>query len=156
MKESYVLDENVAYAAATGKNERGQDDPSSLELLRQLLDQCHGLVFSNQLWEQWQSILGNLARSDTPALPTLVIRLLRQFRFTAGIFTFEPEPESFDKEDRISDQDDVYWLRLVVQFQSVGVTTDNRLLNNENDTAILEHHSVGLMRPAQALARLVT
>ena len=46
MTESYVLDESVAYCAATGKNEQDADDYSSLDLIGTIFDRCHTLVLS--------------------------------------------------------------------------------------------------------------
>ena len=154
MKQLYVLDESVAHCAATGQNERGQEDTSSLQLLQIIYDLCHGLAFTSELWGNWHRILSSLEGSSTSTVAKSVLRLLKLFATTQGKLRVINDPPGFDDESVVPD-DDVYWIRLAIHTGAVAVTTDNRLIQELNEASVTLKHNLMLLRPERALARLL-
>ncbi len=148
MKSSYVLDESVAHCAATGQNETGEDDLSALKLIDALYRGRYESVFSNELYNNWIKVLSSLADSSTPVVPVMSIL----FRYLNSIPLVEDPPE-FDGEEQ-APADDIYWIRLAIHTHSIGVTTDNRLMEALEDASIIARHSLTLLRPEDALSRL--
>ena len=153
MRNSYVLDESVAHCAATGQNEKGEDDPSAFQLIEALYRGRYELIFSHELYTNWVRALNNEASSSEPLLPKTVFRYLRLFMSTQGSFSWAEDPPEFEGEEQVP-PDDLYWIRMAIHYSSIAVTTDNRLMEILNDASIVARHSLTLLRPEDALSQL--
>ena len=50
MTQRFILDENVFICAQLETNARGEPDSTCLDLLQQILDICHPIVFDDELY----------------------------------------------------------------------------------------------------------
>ena len=152
MSQSYVLDESVAYCAGTGRNERGDPDLSSLQLLRSLVERGHAIIFSQELWNNWATTMSRQATSGESSHSGALFLLLRQATLREGFDYINTVPE-FEGDADVP-ADDRYWIRLAVHTDSVAVTTDDHLIDIVTEASITRSRGLVILRPEQALSRL--
>ena len=155
MTQQFILDENVFICAQLETNARGESDTTCLELLQQILEICHPIVFDSVLYEKIQHQLNPPAHQrrgfDSAILRTLGQSLARpdklDYRETAP-----PFPEESDIPQ--GSVDDAYIVRLAVASGATLVTTDGPLRDDLAACSIQGRHGLIVLSPEDALSSL--
>ena len=155
MTQRFVLDENILILAEKGENDRGESDPTCLDIYTQIITICHTLVVDPALWGKYQSQLspsGNIGFREGYR----ILAVLDSASRVPGKLEFRPGASAFPEEESIpqGSQDDVPIVRLVVETGSALVTTDEALREGLNSCGVQERYNLQLLAPDQVLARL--
>ena len=156
MKHTFVLNENIAIAVSTLKNERGERDLTSFELVTTIVEQCHHIACSSAVYAKWSS-QDQARRNSGMEIDLSFMALLAQASIVDGKCPW-PEtgnPPPLSGEDCWSSklQDDRDFLRLAAHFpSSFLVTTDEPLREDVTDLGLDETYSFQVVSPAEAIS----
>ena len=155
MTLQFILDENVVILAQRRENDRGEPDPTCLNLFAQIITICHTIVVDYDLWNQYQHQLSPLSQTQTQE-GSLVLAVLDNASRMAGKIDFRNNAAPFPEEGSIpqGSQDDVDVVRLLVETGATLVTTDVSLRNDLNSCGVQETYSLQLLSPEEALGSL--
>lgn len=150
MKNTFVLNESTIICAQTGKNERGEDDTSALDLIRNIKANCHRIAVDYQLHENYKKKYNWLQRQRTSMMPESIPRLVDSMLRTADKGYFIQEVISIAEPKRIHHKD-VPMVQLAGTVQGILVTTDDDLIEALNELDIESSYGVRPLRPEAAL-----
>ena len=156
MKHTFVLNENIAIAVSTLRNERGQHDRTSAELVNTIVANCHRIAWSLALYERWSRQVQTLQNQGSAIAPSFMT-LFSQARFVDGKCPWPEagDPAPLSGEDSWSSklQDDQDFLRLAAHVQpSFLVTTDEPLRSDVRRLGLDETHSFQVVSPEEAIS----
>lgn len=154
MKHTFVLNENIAIAVSTLRNERGQHDRTSAELVNAIVANCHRIAWSLALYERWSRQVQALQNSGTAIDPSFMTLISLAFTVDGKVPQMG-NPPPLPGEDSWSSklQDDQDFLRLAAQFpSSFLVTTDEPLREDVSDLGLDVKHSFQVVSPAEAIS----
>lgn len=152
MKHAFVIDLNVMRFAATLKNEKGNQDTSSKQLLVSIIKLCNPLFLPRGYETIYISLLSEL--KDRNEFMDSEIFGLWQLLWTTEnkLNCLEEEPSSLDEEGQFDD-DDVDFVRLAAKVDNgiVFATTDNRLRRKLNKLGMIQKYGFNVLRPEDAI-----
>ncbi len=155
MTQRFILDENVFICAQLETNVNGDPDPTCLDLLQQILDICHPIVFDAELYQRVHSQLNQPAHQRM-GLGAALLRTLASAGNRPGKLDITDEPPPFLEETNIpqGSRDDVYIVRLAVETGATLVTADDALRDDLAACSIQTRYSLRVTSPEDALAAL--
>ena len=156
MTQQFILDENIVILAQKGENDKGERDPTCLQLFTQIIRICHIIVLDPNLRERYLQQL-NLPRHHDPRSGFRLVPILINAERREGKVDNRPSnPAAFAEEGDIpqGSQDDVEIVRLAVETGATLVTTDGKLRDDLNSCGVGERYSLQVLSPEEALERL--
>lgn len=153
MTQRYILDENIVILAQKQENDSEERDSTCRQLLNDIIEICHTIVFDPLLWDKHYEQLRSLS-SYQPHGPRSVLRLLQlATQVDKKIEMSSYNAPSFPEEAAIpqGSQDDVPIVRLAVETGATLVTTDRPLLADLNSCGVQEKYGLQVMSPDEAL-----
>ena len=158
IKKEFILDENVLICAQTGRNDRGEDDPTCTDLINRIIRICHTIVIDLELYERYRRQLDRYENQPT-TLGSAMLPVLHGAIQTAGKFNrFDRiSAPPFPEESRIpqGSQDDVpVTIRLAVETGAILVTTDEPLRSHLDSAQIPQTYNLTVVSPEEALSLL--
>ena len=155
MTQRFILDENVFICAQLETNVSGEPDSTCLELLQQILEICHPIVFDGVLFDKIQSQLNRPAH-QRQGFGAALLRTLSQAGARPGKLDITEEPPPFSGEADIpqGSQDDKFIVRLAVDSGAALVTTDGPLRDDLASSSIQTRYELEVLSPEAALASL--
>ena len=157
--KSYIPDENIIILAHQQEDERGNPDPTCLQLLQRLLKtpEVH-IVLDHSLWAKYRNQAQKQRFHSDLRNPIHEI-------FIAGIGPPDPDGSwpykitllenapCFPEETKIpaGSQDDLQIVRLAVHTRATLVTTDQPLIQGLETAGITAKYDLTVLSPAQAL-----
>ncbi len=155
MTQRFILDENVFICAQLETNVYGDPDSTCLELLQQILQICHPIVFDSVLYEKIQHQL-NQSTHQQRGFDSAILRTLGQALVRPGKLEFRGEAGEFPDENDIpqGSQDDKFIVRLAVESGATLVTTDRPLRDDLASCSIETRYTLNVLSPEGALASL--
>ena len=156
MKHTFVLNENIVIAVSTLRNERGQPDRTSAELVNAIVTNCHRIAWSLAIYERWSRQV-QLLQNQGGAIAPSFMTLFSQARFVDGKCpwpeTGDPPPLAGEGAWSSKLQDDQDFLRLAAQFpSSFLVTADEPLREDVTDLGLDETYSFQVVSPEEAIS----
>ena len=154
MKHTFVLNENIAIAISTLRNERGQHDRTSAELVNAIVANCHRIAWSPALNERWSRQVQALQNSSMAIDPSFMTLFSQAFTVDGKVpQTGNPPPLSGEDSWSSKLQDDRDFLRLAAHVQpSFLVTTDEPLGNDVRRLGLDVEHSFQVLSPEEAIS----
>ena len=156
MTQRYILDENIVILAQKQETDSGESDFTCRQLLNDIIEICHTIVFDPVLWAKCYYQLRGLP-PDQPHGPRSLLRLFYQALQRDGkIENSRHDAPSFPEENDIpqGSQDDVPLVRLAVDSRATLVTTDRHLMADLNSCGVQEKYGLEVLSPEQALSDL--
>ena len=155
MTQRFILDENVFICAQLETNVRGESDSTCLELLQQILEICHPIVFDSVLYERIQHQL-NQSLHQRRGFDSAILRTLGQALARPDKLDYRETSPPFAEETDIpqGSQDDKYIVRLAVASGATLVTTDGPLRDDLAACSIQSRYGLSVLSPEGALASL--
>ena len=155
MKHTFVLNENIAIAVSTLKNERGERDLTSFELVTTIVEKCHRIACSSTVYAKWSA--QDQARQNSGMETDLsFMALLAQASIVDGKCpwpeTGDPPPLAGEGTWSSKLQDDQDFLRLAAYYQFFLVTADRRLREDVTDLGLDETYSFQVVSPEEAIS----
>ena len=143
MTQRFILDENVFICAQLETNVNGQPDSTCLELLQQILEICHPMVFDSVLFDKIQSQLNRPAH-QRQGFGAALLRTLSQAGARPGKLDITEEPPPFPEEADIpqGSQDDKFIVRLAIASGATLVTLPTALYSTTWPPAASRHATV--------------
>lgn len=153
MKHTFVLNENIVIAVSTLRNERGQPDRTSAELVNAIVANCHRIAWSPALNERWSRQVQVLQNSGMAIDPSFMTLFSQAFTVDGKVpQTGNPPPLAGEDTWSSKLQDDRDFLRLAAQFpSSFLVTTDEPLREDVNDLGLDETYTFQVVSPEEAI-----
>ena len=155
MTQRFILDENVFICAHLETNVRGERDGTCLELLQQILEICHPIVFDSVLYEKIQHQL-NPPAHQRRGFDSAILRTLGQALARPGKLDYRETAPPFPEESDIpqGSQDDRFIVRLAVASGATLVTSDEPLRDDLASCSIQTRYELNVLSPEDALATL--
>ena len=155
MTQRFILDENVFICAQLETNVRGERDGTCLELLQQILEICHPIVFDSVLYEKIQHQL-NPPAHQRRGFDSAILRTLGQALARPGKLDYRETAPPFPEESDIpqGSQDDRFIVRLAVASGATLVTSDEPLRDDLASCSIQTRYELNVLSPEDALATL--
>jgi hypothetical protein len=155
---TFVLNENVAIAATTWENERGERDLTCVRLVQGILGSPqHRLAWSHAVYARWSAQIQRLRAQGNAIEPTFM-SLLALVQRDAGKCPVPDggDPPVLPEEASWSSklQDDRDFLRLAAYFQGILATTDEPLQRDVVDLGIDVRYGFQVLFPNECLALL--
>lgn len=154
MTQRFILDENIFICAQLETNVNGEPDSTCLELLQQILEICHPIVFDSVLYDKIQSQLNHPAHRR--GFDSAILRTLGQALARPGKLQYSGEASEFPDENDIpqGSQDDKFIVRLAVASGATLVTTDGPLRADLAACSIQTRYGLNVISPEGALESL--
>ena len=153
MKYSFVLDENVAWEAETLRDDRDRLSVDAMQLITELIKQCHRIIVCRILFEKYAS-LGKRLKGHRVGLD--LFALLNQAATVEGKVAVVASGKQLAHEDQIPD-DDRYLVRLAAEQRAILVTTDGPLRQAVAKSGVLGRRpGAKVCTPAEALLLIST
>jgi len=149
MKNTFILDESTLICAQTGKNEKGKDDSSALNLILDIDSNCHHIAIDYELYKKYKKKYDWLQRPGTSTIPISIPRLLDSMFHTGDKACFVQEVTSIAEAKRIH-RKDVPMVQLAASVQGILVTTDNDLIEALNELDVESSYGLRVVRPEMA------
>ena len=152
MKHAFVIDLNVIHFAATLKNEKGNQDTSSKQLLVSIIKLCNPLFVPQGYESVYIKMLSKL-KTRNEFVDSEIFSLWRLFWTTESKLNYlEEQPPSLEEEGKF-DADDTDFVRLVAKVDSgiVFATTDDRLRRRLNELGMMQKYGFNVLRPEDAI-----
>ena len=155
MTQRFILDENVFICAQLETNAYGDPDSTCLELLRQILQICHPIVFDSVLYEKIQHQLNQSAHQQR-GFDSAILRTLGQALARPDKLEFRGDAAEFPDENDIpqGSQDDKFIVRLAVESGATLVTADEALRDDLATSSIQTRYGLNVLSPEGALGLL--
>ena len=155
MTRQFILDENIAICAQLGVNASGEADPACANLLRNIIDICHTIIFDRELYGRTMRQL-NRPGHQQPESGPVMLRVLMEASHRPGKIEFVPAPPSFPEEGNIpqGSRDDTYIVRLAVATGATLVTADDALRQDLDSCGISGRYALSVLAPEDALGDL--
>ena len=155
MTQRFILDENVFICAQLETNVNGEPDTTCLELLQQILEICHPIVFDSILYDKIQSQLNHPAHQQR-GFDSAILRTLGQALARPGKLEYSGQAGEFPDENDIpqGSQDDKFIVRLAVETRATLVTADEALRADLAACSIQTRYELDVLSPEGALASL--
>ena len=155
MTQRFILDENVFICAQLETNVYGEPDSTCLELLQQILEICHPIVFDEELYRRIQHQL-NPPPSQRRGFDSAILRTLGQALARPGKLEYEEAAPPVPEEGNIpqGSQDDKFIVRLAVESGATLVTADEPLRQDLASCSIQTRYDLSVLSPEGALATL--
>ena len=153
MKYAFVIDLNVMRFAATLKNEKGDQDNSSKQLLVSIIKLCNPLFIPCGYESVYILLLSEL-RTRNEFVDSGIFSLWRLLWTTEGKLNYPKEqPSSLEEEEGEFDADDTDFVRLLAKIDSgiVFATTDDRLRRKLNELGMIRKYGFNVLRPEDAI-----
>ncbi len=155
MKHTFVLNENIAITVSTLRNERGELDRTSAELVNAIVANCHRIAWSPTIYGRWSRQVQTLQNQGGAIAPSFMV-LFSQAQFVDGKCPWPKtgDPPPLSEEDSWSTKlhDDRDFLRLAAYFpSSFLVTTDAPLRNDVEHLGLDKTHSFRVLSPEDAI-----
>lgn len=154
MTKQFIIDENVAILAQKAENDRGEADNTCRQLIENIIEICHTLVFDGILWDKFYQQLSNLP-PDQPFGPRSLLRMFHlalerseKIRIIAPAAPYFPE----EKDIPQGSQDDLFIVRLAVATRATLVTADTPLREHLAASGIQSRYNLSILSPAAALS----
>ena len=153
--QRFILDENVFICAQLETNVYGEPDSTCLELLQQILDICHPIVFDSVLYERIQHQLNQPAHQRR-GFDSAILRTLGQALARPGKLEYWDTAPSFPEEADIptGSRDDTYIVRLAVESGATLTTADEALRDDLASSSIQTRYNLSVLSPDSALVAL--
>ncbi len=153
MKHTFVLNENIVIAVSTLRNERGQPDRTSAELVNAIVANCHRIAWSPALNERWSRQVQALQNSGMAIDPSFMTLFSQAFTVDGKVpQTGNPPPLTGEDSWSSKLQDDQDFLRLAAHVQpSFLVTTDEPLRSDVLRLGLDETYSFQVLSPDEAI-----
>ena len=153
--QRFILDENVFICAQLETNVRGEPDSTCLELLQQILEICHPIVFDPVLYEKIQHQLNQPAH-QLRGFDSAILRTLMQAAARPGKLEYQEAAQPFPGEAAIpqGSVDDTYIVRLAVESGAILITTDRPLRQDLASSSIQTRYGLIVLSPEDALTSL--
>ena len=153
MTQRFILDENVFICAQLETNANGEPDSTCLELLQQILDICHPIVFDDELYARIQRQL-NRPPNQLRGFGAALLRTLSIAAARPGKLEYLEQAPPFVGEDDIpqGSQDDKFIVRLAVESGATLVTADGALRDDLIACSIQTRYGLSVLSPEGALA----
>lgn len=152
MKHAFVIDLNVMRFAATLKNERGDQDNSSKQLLVSIIKLCNPLFIPRGYESVYIKLLSKL-KTRNEFIDSEIFSLWRLLWTTEGKLNYPKErPSSLEEEGKF-DADDKDFVRLAAKVDNgiVFATTDDRLRRKLNKLGMTQKYGFNVLRPEDAI-----
>ena len=155
MTQRFILDENIFIRAQLETNPNGEPDSTCLELLQQILEICHPIVFDYELYEKIYRQLNQPAHQKQ-GFGAALLRTLSQAGARPGKLDITAEAPPFTEETDIpqGSQDDTFLVRLAVASGAALVTADEPLRDGLDACSIQGRYGLNVLSPEGALAAL--
>ena len=156
MTQRFIVDENILILAQKEENDSGERDTTCRQLLNDIIEICHTIVFDPLLWDKHFHQLRSLP-PDQPFGARSILRLLLLATQVDGkIANSGQNAALFPEEGQIpqGSLDDVPLVRLAVETRATLVTTDQPLRENLNSCGVQEAYNLKVLSPEEALTRL--
>ena len=155
MTQRFILDENVFICAQLETNVNGEPDSTCLELLQQILDICHPIVFDDVLYGKIQRQL-NPPPNQRRGFDSAILRTLGQALARPGKLEYRETAPPFPEEADIpqGSRDDKFIVRLAVESGATLVTADEALRDDLAACSIQTRYGLTVQSPEGALANL--
>ena len=151
MKHTFVLNENIAIAVSTLRNERGERDHTCADLFNTIVTNCHRVAWSPALNERWSRQVKALQNSGTAIDPSFMTLISLAFTVDGKVpQTGNPPPLPGEDSWSSKLQDDQDFLRLAAYHKCFLVTADRRLREDVTDLGLDEMHSFQVVSPEEA------
>lgn len=152
MKYAFVIDLNVMRFAATLKNEKGDQDNSSKQLLVSIIKLCNPLFIPCGYESVYIQLLSEL-RTRNEFVDSGIFSLWRLLWTTEGKLNYPKEQPSSLEEEGEFDADDTDFVRLLAKIDSgiVFATTDDRLRCRLNELGMTHKYGFNVLRPEHAI-----
>ena len=153
--QRFILDENVFICAQLETNARGEPDSTCLDLLQQILDICHPIVFDDELYGKIHHQL-NPPHNRRRGFDSAILRTLGQALARPGKLEYRETAPPFPEESDIpqGSQDDKFIVRLAVASGATLVTADEALRDDLAACSIQARYGLNVFSPESALAEL--
>ena len=153
--QRFILDENVFICAQLETNVNGESDSTCLELLQQILDICHPIVFDEELYGKVLHQL-NQPVHQRRGFDSAILRTLGQAAGRPGKLDYRETAPPFPEETDIpqGSQDDKFIVRLAVESGATLVTADEALRDDLAACSIQTRYGLNVLSPEGALAAL--
>ena len=156
MKHHFVLDENIIVLAQKREDDRGEPDPTSLEVIRSIISNCHSLVFSDEIWGRYSRQIRALERQRVPLVPrvmaiikSLLVDASKDTRVVGGPQL--PQIEALNGLEGVDEGDQDFVRAAAAVPGSILVTTDMPLTNALERAGIDKEYGFIVRTPAAAL-----
>lgn len=152
MKRAFVIDLNVMRFAATLKNEKGDQDNSSKQLLVSIIKLCNPLFIPHGYESKYIKMLSK-AKTRGEFVDSNIFSLWRLLWTTQGkLNSLTEQPPSLEEEGEF-DPDDTDFVQLVAKIDNgvVFATTDDRLRRKLNELGMTDKYGFSILRPEDAI-----
>ena len=155
MTQRFILDENVFICAQLEANSRGETDSTCLDLLQQILDICHPIVFDDELYGKIHHQL-NPPPNHRRGFDSAILRTLGQALARPGKLEYRETAPPFAEETDIpqGSQDDKFIVRIAVATGATLVTADEALREDLASSSIQTRYGLNVLSPEMALMAL--
>lgn len=156
MTQRFILDENILILAQKEENDVGERDTTCRQLLDDIIEICHTIVFDPVLWDKHFQQLRSLPPHQ-PCGPRSVLRLLLLATQVDGkIANTRENAVPFPEENQIpqGSQDDVLMVRLALETGATLVTTDKPLREHLESSGVRLAYNLEVLSPDEALTKL--
>jgi len=152
VKYAFVIDLNVMRFAATLKNEKGDQDNSSKQLLVSIIKLCNPLFIPRGYESVYIKLLSEL-KTRNKFIDSEIFSLWRLLWTTKGKLNYPEEQPSTLEEEGEFDADDTDFVRLVAKIDNgiVFATTDDRLRCKLNELDMIHKYGFNVLRPEDAI-----
>ena len=156
MNPRFILDENVMILAQQGRDEFGNTNPESANLVLRIINICYTIVVDDVLWNKYVAQLNRRGHYHSEMGPFFMQILGNALRVPGKFCGFGYTASSFDDESLIPNgsQDDAYLVRLAVETRAILVTTDGALRDDLASCGIQSKYDLTVVSPEEALGLL--
>jgi hypothetical protein len=146
MKQIFVLDENVLIQSHTCRNiSNSEDDFNSLNLIINILEECHKIGLSSKLVEKYCEKITDIEKCRKPA------NALKIWRNFLNRKDKQVMCDSHQKKIPLNIQHDAHVIEPALFLSAILVTTDKKLKARVLQWSEIEHHRISVKSPKEAM-----
>ena len=156
MNPRFIFDENVVILAQQGRDEYGNINPRCVDLIQQVIENCHTIVVDDVLWDKYVEQLNHPDYYQEKTGPFLIRMLYDALTIPEKVDGIGHTAPIMDDEESIpkGSQDDVHLVRLAVETKAILVTTDGALRDDLASCGIQSKYGLTVVTPEDALSLL--
>ena len=117
MKHKFLLDENILYCAIKGVDERDNKDLTAVNLVRFIAENCHSIVFDEELRLRYYRHIQGLINERSPITQPVffIIQFIKNLQKVDIIY----EPAPYLAEENNYPREDIHIVRVAHYFQAL-------------------------------------
>jgi hypothetical protein len=155
VKRHFVADENVIILAHTRTTDDGDPDDTCLQLVREIVQNCHAFALTPEIWGKYSHQVRVLERQRRPLTPGVMRLIALSLTNQAKDTRYFPDAELIEVSglDRLPDVNpgDRVFVRCAASVRdSILATTDRPLLETLQGAAIPRQYGFTATRPEAA------